>query len=67
MLYALHRTGVPLAAKAVGVGLTLLALYPLCRWLGLEGAGLAYLLGTLISIGGTVAVLGREYRRARSG
>jgi len=66
MLYALHRTEVPLFAKALGIGTSLATLYPLCQWLGLAGAALATLLGTLIAIFSSVAVLGREYRVART-
>lgn len=66
MLYALHRSGVPLAAKTIGIGVSLLALYPLARWLGLPGAGLAYVVGNLISIGATTFVLRGEYRRIRA-
>ena len=63
MLYALHKTGTPVAAKTVGIGLSLLALYPLCLRFGLIGAASSYVLGTLISIGVTVFVLHGEYRR----
>jgi len=66
MLYALHRTEVPLFAKALGIGTSLATLYPLSQWLGLAGAALATLLGTLIAIFSSVAVLGREYRVART-
>ena len=62
MLYALHKSGTPLVAKAIGIGVSLAALYPLCVQLGLEGAALAYVIGTAISISATVFVLHREYR-----
>jgi O-antigen/teichoic acid export membrane protein len=63
MLYALHKTGAPVAAKTIGIGLSLLALYPLSLQFGLIGAASSYVLGTLISIGVTVFVLHGEYRR----
>ncbi|HEY8592745.1 MAG TPA: lipopolysaccharide biosynthesis protein [Sphingomicrobium sp.] len=62
MLYAMHKTGAPVIAKLVGIGISLIALYPLCVRFGLTGAAISYVLGSLISIGMTVAVLYRAYR-----
>ena len=61
MLYALRRTEVPLIGSALGVAVLLLTLYPLCNWLGLVGAGLAFLLGTIVSVVWRVHELRRQY------
>lgn len=61
MLYALQRTEVPLIARSLGVGIFLLALYPLCISMGLVGAGVAFLLGQIVAIAWMVRSLHRQY------
>ena len=66
MLYALRRTGAPLVGSALGVGVFLLALYPLCAWMGLVGAGVAFLLGSIVSVIWRVQALRRQYFLVRA-
>lgn len=66
MLYALRRTGEPLVGSALGVIVFLLALYPLCMWTGLVGAGLAFLLGSIVSVAWRVQALRRQYLLVRA-
>ena len=65
MLYALRHTEVPLVGDALGVGVLLLMLYPLCIWLGLIGAGLSFMFGSIVSIAWRVSALRRHYVRLR--
>ncbi len=61
MLYAMDRTHVPVVAKLFGTATFLLSLYPLCRWVGLAGAGIAFVLGDLVAVAINLAALRREY------
>lgn len=60
-LYALNRTNIPVAGKFWSTAVFLAALYPLCRWAGIAGAGWAYVIGTLLGIGLMLIALRREY------
>lgn len=63
MLYTVERTGSTVTAKIFGASVFLLGVYPLCRSLGLIGAGLAFVLGELATLVFNVATLRREYGR----
>jgi len=63
MLYAVDRPGVPLNARIVSAVLYLLAIYPATMALGLNGAGLAYVLAMLLMFLLMVPPLYGEYRR----
>ena len=60
-LYALHRTNIPVASKSWATATFLLALYPLCRWAGINGAGFAYVIGDVLGITLMLIALRREY------
>ena len=61
MLYALHRTNITVAAKFWATAVFLLSLYPLCRWAGIAGAGIAYVIGDVLGIVLMMVALRREY------
>jgi O-antigen/teichoic acid export membrane protein len=63
MLYAVDRPGVPLRARIVAALFYLAAIVPLTGWLGLNGAGLAYVLALLLLVGQMVPPLHREFRQ----
>ena len=60
-LYAMHRTNIPVASKSWATATFLLALYPLCRWAGINGAGFAYVIGDVLGIVLMLIALRREY------
>lgn len=66
MLYALRRTDAPLVGSALGIIVLLATLYPLCTWLGLVGAGVAFLLGSIVSVIWRVFALRRQYVLVRT-
>jgi len=63
MLYAVDRPGIPLRARIVSAGVYLAAIVPLTDWLGLTGAGLAYVGATVLLVGLMIPPLHGEYRR----
>jgi len=65
MLYALDRPGVPLAARACGAIAYLLAIYPLATWLGIVGAGVAFVIGNAVDLAIKSVALQRQYVRVR--
>jgi O-antigen/teichoic acid export membrane protein len=62
MLYAIDRAGVPLAARAVSTLCYVVLIFPLAHWLGLGGAGIAYVAATAVLILINAAPLIRSYR-----
>ena len=65
MLYALDRPDAPVTARLVGSAVFFLSIAPLCWQLGVEGAAIALVLGTLATAALMVVQLQREYRRVR--
>ncbi|MDL2340025.1 MAG: lipopolysaccharide biosynthesis protein [Pseudomonadota bacterium] len=63
MLYAMNRAPVTLVAKFLGTSIFLLGLFPLCRWAGVPGAGMAFVLGDLTALAIDLSTLWREYVR----
>ena len=61
MLYALHRTNIPVVGKFWATAAFLLSLYPLCRWAGIAGAGIAYVVGDVLGVALMIIALRREY------
>jgi O-antigen/teichoic acid export membrane protein len=63
MLYAVDKAGVPLRARMVSAAVYLAAIYPATQWLGLTGAGLAYIGAMLLLVIQMVPPLHSEFRR----
>ena len=63
MCYAVDRPVVPLRARIVATILYLIAIVPLTRLFGMNGAGLAYILCMLLIALQMIPPLYREYRR----
>lgn len=66
MLYALDQAHVPLVAKALGAIALLACLVPLASRFGVNGAALAYTMGSLITLATMIFALGRQYARIRA-
>lgn len=63
MLFALDRTNSTVTAKMIGTAVFLFSLYPMCRWIGLAGAGTAFVLGEVASLLINLEALRQEYQR----
>jgi O-antigen/teichoic acid export membrane protein len=65
MLYALDRPDAPVKARVIGSVVFFLAIAPLSwRW-GVDGAAIAFVLGSIASAAVMMVQLQREYRRVR--
>lgn len=65
MLYALDRPDGPLKARLVGTLLYFLIIAPLCWRFGVNGAAIAFVIGTLGTVGTMMWQLRQEHRRVR--
>lgn len=65
MLYALDRPDGPLKARLVGTVLYFLIIAPLCWRFGVNGAAIAFVIGTLGTVGTMMWQLRQEHRRVR--
>ena len=65
MLYALDRPDGPVTARLVGSGVFFVGIAPLCWQLGVVGAAIALVLGSLATVAVMMFQLQREYRRVR--
>jgi len=65
MLYALDRPDAPVTARLIGSALFFLSIAPLSWALGVIGAAIAFVLGSLATVAVMMVQLQREYRRVR--
>jgi O-antigen/teichoic acid export membrane protein len=65
MLYALDRPDAPVTARLLGSAVFFLSIAPLSWQLGVNGAAIAFVLGSVATAGVMVVQLLREYRRVR--
>jgi O-antigen/teichoic acid export membrane protein len=65
MLYALDRPDAPLKARLFGTIIYFLIIAPLCWNFGVSGAAIAFVVGSLGTLGTMMWQLRREYRRVR--
>ena len=63
MLYALDQAHVPLIAKALGAIALLASLAPLASQFGVNGAALAFTIGSLVTLATMIVALQRQYQR----
>lgn len=65
MLHAIGKVNVPLVANLVGAVAYVALIFPLADWLGLVGAGLAFLAGRIVMMTVMAVAVIRERRRLR--
>ena len=65
MLYALDRPDAPLTARLVGSAVFFLSIAPLSWTLGVSGAAIAFVLGSVATVLVMLVQLQREYHRVR--
>jgi O-antigen/teichoic acid export membrane protein len=65
MLYALDRPEAPVTARIIGSVIFFLSIAPLAWTLGVIGAAIAFVLGSLATVIVMIVQLWREYRRLR--
>jgi O-antigen/teichoic acid export membrane protein len=65
MLYALDRPDGPLKARLAGTIVFFVTIAPLAWSLGVDGAAIAFVIGTVTTVGGMIWQLRGEHRRVR--
>jgi len=65
MLYALDRPDAPVTARLIGSAIFFLSIAPLCLAWQVDGAAVAFILGSLATVVVMMIQLQREYRRVR--
>jgi len=66
MLHSIGKVNMPLYANFVGAITYVALIFPMTGWLGLVGAGAAFLIGRIVMMLFMALALRRERRRLRS-